>query len=194
MLIRIAPTMMDGIVAQDLAQNRLIHAGAATFGGDGSGFRTGVTLDSVAELIANVPPAEIEGDGATFTIRIPPQLIALAPENYRDILAAWASARLHVERREGKWQFDIDRSMRVVVNVQLHGTPTADPSAVVPIFLATAQACDWVAKAILEHRYPTEAAAEKGLNSAITRVRRKFGLESQRMMILPADAPPTTQN
>ncbi len=69
---------MDGIIAQDLAQNRLIHAGIATFGGDGSGFRQGATLDSVAELIANVPPPEIEGDSATFTIRIPPQLIALA--------------------------------------------------------------------------------------------------------------------
>jgi RNA polymerase sigma factor (sigma-70 family) len=189
-----APTLMDGIIAQDLAQNRLIHAGAATFGGDGSGFRNGVTLDSVAELIANVPPAEIEGDSATFTIRIPPQLIALAPQNYRDILAAWASARLHVERREGKWQFDIDRSMRVAGNVQLHGTPTADPSKMTPIFLATAQAYDRVAKAILEHRYPTEAAAEKGLNSAVAKVRRKFGVESEQTTVLPADAPPTTQN
>jgi hypothetical protein len=148
----------------------------------------------VAELIANVPPAEIEGDSATFTIRIPPQLIALAPQNYRDILAAWASARLHVERREGKWQFDIDRSMRVAGNVQLHGTPTADPSKMTPIFLATAQAYDRVAKAILEHRYPTEAAAEKGLNSAVAKVRRKFGVESEQTTVLPADAPPTTQN
>ena len=188
------PTIMDAIVAEDLAQNRLIHAGIATFGGDGSAFRQGATLDSVAGLIANVPPPEIEGDSATFTVRIPAQLIGMAPENYRDILSAWASARLHVERREGKWKFDIDRSMRVALKVQIHGKTTTDPSAVAPIFQAVALSYDRVTKAILENRYSSESAAEDAVKSAVAKVRRKYGLESQQMMILPADVPPTTQN
>ena len=127
-------TEIDAMLAWNLAQNRLIHAAALTYGDSGSEVRRINTLDSVALLIAAVPPtAEIDGDSATMVVNIPPAVIAMAPAGLQSVLGQWSNATVYFQKQGEQWRLDIDRSLRVEIKLQLRPPEQVDTAVEIGI-------------------------------------------------------------
>ncbi len=180
-------TEIDAMLAWNLAQNRLIHAAALTYGDSGSEVRRINTLDSVALLIAAVPPtAEIDGDSATMVVNIPPAVIAMAPAGLQSVLGQWSNATVYFQKQGEQWRLDIDRSLRVEIKLQLRPPEQVDTAVEIGIMTDNAQEYDRVAGEIENGNLPTPGEAAQALKLAGRMVGAKYGISSMQFTILPA--------
>ncbi len=178
-------TVMDAMIAWNLAQNRLTRAALATFG-DASGIQGVITLDSVAQFAGGgATPAQISGDTATITANIPQTVIDQAPPDFQPALQAWQGATFYFVNRSGQWHFDIDRSMRVEIKLQLDHNRRKTPALLTAIMLDNAAADDQLAADIGGGRLANLATARRAMSAAQDAIAKKRGILSMQFQVLP---------
>jgi RNA polymerase sigma factor (sigma-70 family) len=183
-------TLMDAMLAWNLAQNHLVHAVTQAFGGDGAAVQRIITIDMVAFFIAGNPdgttPAVVNGDTATITIKIPPLIAKIVPPNYQPILRKWSDKALYFHKQGEKWKFDINHSMRVVARVKDDRRQPLGSDAAIAIMTDTAQATDQIANAVDNGEITQLNAAAGALDAASSRISQHYHIGSTSFDVVPA--------
>jgi RNA polymerase sigma factor (sigma-70 family) len=181
--------LMDAMLLENLAQNRLLRTVAANFGdSDAEHIRTGVTLDMVAHIIASgpngPPPAVIDGNDATMSADLS-MLIKLAPDNFAPILRKWSNKPLYFHKQSDGWKFDIDRSMRVVATmIDLDNRPL-DKATTIQVMVEMAGARDEVCKRVDSGEILSGDGAVHALHEALDQIDRKYRVREIRTDVVP---------
>jgi hypothetical protein len=134
--------------------------------------------------------AKIDGDSAIINVEIPPALIQAVPGGIQQVLTQWSGKPIHFQLRDGAWRIDVDRSIRLVLNVQRkkHApvAPATDREQMI-FFEDQARDCDSIAKRISGGKLPHVAAAEQALQSSVRQVCMKLGIMNFSSYTAPAN-------
>jgi hypothetical protein len=192
------PTMMDGIMHWNVAQNHLLAAAQEAFGKSAGEVLGGTssTFDGIARMLhkARGGPAEatVEGDTATFTCDVTPETIEQAPPEAQAALEAWAGHVIRFKRIKGEWKFDMDRSMQVEMSIK-DVPPLSDEENVqrnIGVLLGLADIKEKVAADIRAGKYKTAQEASDEIHAEDRAMIRKLHGRGLTIHVLPATNTP----
>src|SRR5262249_40865179 len=130
----------------NLAMNRLVLEAQRKFGNSATAASFGLLgIDAVGGMIAGGAGPEgmkkqVEGETAELTATVPEEALAMLPKGAQEVVKIWSGAPIRFKKVGTEWRFDIDRSMKVVL--QRQGGGKVDEQLEIAAFEASAKTLD----------------------------------------------------